>query len=121
MHQALASDRSGFTVVEQLIALVVLGVGLLAIARGIVGLQRQARRAALQLDAVTAAASALERATATSCAPATGTDTLGVVAVRWARTGGAPAAALTASAEVGAIGGVVVDSLTSARECRPGE
>ncbi|MHB1224414.1 MAG: type II secretion system protein [Gemmatimonadaceae bacterium] len=120
MQQSLATDRAGFTVVEQLVAIVMLGIGLLAIARGIVGLQQHARRAALQLDVVTAAASAIERAAATGCAPASGTDEVGAVAVRWTRAGGAPAAMLTARGGASAMGRAVADSLTSALECQPG-
>lgn len=120
MPHGLATNRPGFTVVEQLVALVVLGVGLLAIARGIVGLQQHARRAALRLNATSAATSAVERMTASTCASASGDDTIGPVSVSWTRTGGAPAATITALAEADVGGTAVADSLTSARGCRPG-
>lgn len=120
MPHPLAADRAGFTVVEQLVAIVVLGVGLLSLAQGVVGLQRHARRAALRSEATAAAISAVERMTATLCVPATGTDSAGRAEVRWTSGGTAPTATLTARAEVDVDGQLVGDSLTSARDCRPG-
>lgn len=120
MPPALPGDRAGFTVIEQLIALVVLAVGLLTLARGVVALQQQARRAALQLNASGAAASSVERMTAAACTAAAGSDSVGAVSVRWERGGGSPAAPLSARAEAGVIGPVVAESLASARACRPG-
>ncbi len=120
MSHQTAAGRAGFTVVEQLVALVVLGVGLLAIAQGVVGLQSHARRAAVSLNATAAASSAVDRMSVMSCTSASGTDTVGRVTVRWTRDGGSPAATLTARAESDMDGRLVGDSLISARDCRPG-
>lgn len=120
MPQPLSGPRAGFTVVEQLVALVVLGVGLLAIAQGVVGLQRHARDAALGLNATAAASSAVDRMSVMSCTSASGTDTVGRVTVRWTRDGGSPAATITARAGTDMDGRLIGDSLTSARYCRPG-
>ncbi len=113
-------NRAGFTIVEQLVALVVLGVGLLVIAQGVVSLQRYARRAGLRLDATAAASSAVERMSAMSCSAAVGTDTAGRVTVRWTRGGQAPGATITARAAADVDGRPARDSLSSARDCRPG-
>lgn len=120
MPHVLAADRAGFTVVEQLAALVVLGVGLLSLAQGVVALQQHARRAALRMNATSAAASAVERLTATTCTPGSGATAVGPVSVHWTRGGGAPAATITARAEAEVGGSTVADSLASARDCRPG-
>lgn len=62
-----AGPRRGFTLVEQLVAVTVLGVGLLSLAAGGVELQRRARHAALHGDAAARAAARLERLAATPC------------------------------------------------------
>ncbi len=120
MSHHTAASRAGFTIVEQLVALIILGVGLLAIAQGVVGLQRQARRATASLNATAAASSAVDRLSVTSCAPAAGADTVGRVTVRWTRDGGSPTATIAARAVTDVDGRQVGDSLTSARDCRTG-
>lgn len=114
------ANRAGFTVVEQLVALLVLGVGLLVLAQGVVGLQRNARRATTRLNTTAAASSAVDRLSVMSCASASGTDTVGRVRVSWTSDGASPTATITARAQADVAGRQINDSLTSARDCRPG-
>jgi len=116
---AETASYPGFTLVEVLVALVVLTVGLLALARGMVGLQGHARRAELQLRVSAAGASAMERLSAGGCEPASGVDSVGRVRVSWERSGAAPAVRISVRAEAHAPGGDVVMRLEFARGCRP--
>lgn len=81
--------RRGFTLLEQLVALTVLGVGLLSLAGGGVELQRRARHAMVHGDAAGRAAARLERLAATPCADlASGADD--AAGQRWTVSGTGP-------------------------------
>lgn len=115
-----AALHPGFTLIEVLVALVILTVGLLALARGMVGLQGHARRAELRLRASAAATSAVERLSGAGCEPASGADSVGPVTVTWSRSGSSPAARISVRAEARSPGDDVVVELESAHACRPG-
>ena len=108
--------RRGFTLVEQLVAVTVLGVGLLSLAGGGVALQRRARHALVHGDAASRAAARLERLAATPCAGLA--DGAGA-GERWMVEGDGPAR--TVRYEVGhAVDGATgVRRFTGAVRCAP--
>lgn len=73
----------GFTLVEVLVALVVLGVGVLAAARAMTALERLDRAAGRRWAAAVMLESRLERMRAAPCAPSAGVDSARGVVARW--------------------------------------
>ena len=116
----LRSNRRGSILLEQLIALVILAIGLLSLGAAISRLQRELRRSATRDALSAAAASGLETATVGGCTPASGIDTAAVGAVAWRRTGAAPAVGVQATASAAA-STLPALTLSTARSCRPGE
>ena len=112
--------RRGSILLEQLLALVILGIGLLSLGAAISALQRALRLSATRNTLSAASASALETATTGGCAPASGADTAGTAVVTWSRTGAAPAVTLQATASDNATA-LPARTLTTVRSCRPGE
>ena len=77
-------DRSGVSLVELMVALALLGVGLLALSAGVAALARHAAAAAADARGAAVAAELLERAAAARCAAAgAGETTVGPARVRW--------------------------------------
>ena len=75
--------RPGVTLLELMVALTVLGVGLLALAGPAATLARHTRRSALDLDAAVLARDLGERLAATCPAPWMGDTTVGALHARW--------------------------------------
>lgn len=120
MRTSTVGLPAGFTLIEVLMALVILTVGLLALARGMTGLHAHARRAMLRLQATSAAAGALERLSVGDCTPRSGSDSAGPVRTSWSLAGTGPAATVSVRAEAPGIAPAVVVTLESARGCRAG-
>jgi prepilin-type N-terminal cleavage/methylation domain-containing protein len=76
-------SRGGFTLVELLVTVVVIAVGLLALAGTSSTVARLDRAGAQRSTAATLAMSRLERLRAERCTPAAGTDTARGVVVHW--------------------------------------
>lgn len=83
-------NRGGFTLIEIVVALVILGVGLVALASGAAAAVRSMGESATLLDAARAAEGERERAYASACAAASGVDSIDGARIRWtAAPGGA--------------------------------
>lgn len=87
--------RRGFALVEQVVAVTVLGVGLLALAGGGLRLQHATRRALLDDAALRVATARVERLSAQPCAAiASGAEDAGPIAERWTVAGVDPVRAV---------------------------
>lgn len=76
--------RPGVTLLELMIAVAILGGGLLALAGPSAALARHLRRAAFDVRAAAVARDLAERLAATCTLPAAGDSTVGTIGVRWA-------------------------------------
>lgn len=77
------ATTSGFTLVEVVVALVVLGVGILAAARALTALERLDRAAGRRWAAAVLLESRVERMRAAPCAQRAGVDSARGVRARW--------------------------------------
>lgn len=75
--------RDGFTLAEVVISMVILSVGLLALASGSVGVMRQMRAGNKSAVAAMVAQSRLEKMRSKPCAAATGSATTNGMSERW--------------------------------------
>ena len=83
---------AAFTLVEVLVALVVLAAGVLALARAVTALERIERAAARRWAGAALLESGLERMRAAPCAPRAGADSAPGVVAGWSVTAGEAAA-----------------------------
>jgi prepilin-type N-terminal cleavage/methylation domain-containing protein len=84
-------NRRGFTLIEIVVAIVILGVGLVALASGAAAAVRSMRDSAALLGAARGAEGERERSYASTCAAASGVDSIEGATIAWAA---APAGAL---------------------------
>jgi len=82
-HAARHSARAGFSIVEMLVALMLLALGLLGVAGTAISIARLQRSGASRSLAAAMAESRLELVRHTRCIPPSGDTTVGTLVERW--------------------------------------
>jgi prepilin-type N-terminal cleavage/methylation domain-containing protein len=85
-HLTRQKTRAGFTLVELLVAIVLIQIGLLALVAGGASLVRQTTTTRARFAAINTAANRLQQLGATSCATTNGVASAPGIAERWSAT-----------------------------------